>query len=595
MPSPESTGTPRRIAARSWLAVAVLTAAALALRLAGIGFMLPHAPNVDEQVLVIQLARERHIGPREEKMTLPLAYPTLLATAAELATRTNEVRARSSEAAPMSLEDHLAAASADLVGIRTLIAILSALAVPLTFLLARRIMSDTGALLSSALVAVSVLHEWYSSQARPHGALCTFTLASVLASIELRRNGRMRALLVASIAAALAASCLHSGLLVLPALAVAIVLGDPTNARRALTWIVPSILVALGVLLFYHLGATLPADGEIANSGFFGRLLSRTHGIALEDFRGRGFLAIAKALLSYDPLISTVAAAGATLLLVRARQARISLASARTKDVAVILAHAVPHLVAFGLFERTFQRFLLPIVPYLCMLAAFALFELGQALASRRRWNRLHLAALPVLVVLGAQSWAAIRVARLERADDTAELAAAWVREHVDRGGERIAISPTLELPLLRTPDTIPEARVHDRLAFAPWVEYELALAPSEAERLGYSIVDVPLRKSTDRDRFQGDPRAFIAGLGARWAVVEVQHVGRRPLLQELRDTVRSCGTLVAHFTPRSEDEHDLPITYVLDGPWAPEQEFAWRAAHFDRQGPEIEIYEMTR
>jgi hypothetical protein len=603
MLSPEPTAGARKTAARSWLAVAALTAAALALRLAGIGFMLPHTPNVDEQVLSIQVARERHIESLAEKATLPLAYPTLIAKTVGAVTpnRTpvSRVRAQASDVEPRTLEEHLAAASAGIVEIRTWIAILSALAVPLTFLLARKFLSDTGALLASALIAVSVLHEWYSSQARPHGALCTLTLASVLASIELCRRGRTRDLVVAGIAAALAVCCLQSGAFVLPALAVAIVVGERRSARKWLAWTVPAGIVALGIAAFYRFGAS-PLEDALGGAGFFDRILSRTHGIALEDFRGRGFFPIAKALWSYDPLISVLALAGGTTLLARGWSRRITLASRRTKDAAVVLAHAVPHVVAFGLFERTFQRFLMPIVPYLCILAAFALLALGAALASRLRSSTISrasrtLAILPVLLILGVQSWAAVRVARLKCAPDTEELAAAWIREHVARGEERIAIGPSLELPLLRTPETISETLVHDRLAYVPWVEYEVALAPSECARLGYSIVDLPLRKNADRERFQGDPKAFVLGLGARWAVVEVQHVGRRPILRDLRDTVRSLGTRVAHFVPRSEDEDDLPITYEFDGPWAPEQEFAWRAARFDRQGPEIEIYELAR
>ena len=56
------------------------------------------------------------------------------------------------------------------------------------------------------------------------------------------------------------AAALAVGVFVLPALAMALVLG--LRSRKRFDWIVPAILVVSGIVLFYPFGAQLPPQAE---------------------------------------------------------------------------------------------------------------------------------------------------------------------------------------------------------------------------------------------------------------------------------------------------------------------------------------------
>jgi len=66
--------------------------------------------------------------------------------------------------------EHRALASKDFRDARLTGALLSLLAVPATFLLARRLVAAPWALFAAALVAVSLLGLYFAQQARPHAA-----------------------------------------------------------------------------------------------------------------------------------------------------------------------------------------------------------------------------------------------------------------------------------------------------------------------------------------------------------------------------------------------------------------------------------------
>src|SRR5207244_2681421 len=100
----------------------------------------------------------------------------------------------------------------------------------------------------------------------------------------------------------------------------------------------------------------------------------------------------------------------------------------------------IPAPVLFLLFmgtqERYFGRWLLPIFPIVCILAAYA----AGALVHRLRAWRTALAlpaALGLSVVLLAEPlWTSIRNDRVLARADTRNLARAWFVEHVPQGSK---------------------------------------------------------------------------------------------------------------------------------------------------------------
>jgi 4-amino-4-deoxy-L-arabinose transferase-like glycosyltransferase len=120
---------------------------------------------------------------------------------------------------------------------------------------------------------------------------------------------------------------------------------------------------------------------------------------------------------------------------------------------AVLLAFAVPYLVVIATWSSRFERYAIPLLPSLALLAAAAVVRGIDGLATRGRlarpWPGIVFAGVVVLLVVPALG----RVAayhRLLARPDTRELGAGWVERRVPRGA-RIALEPyTLSLPVAR-------------------------------------------------------------------------------------------------------------------------------------------------
>jgi len=575
-----------------WIMLALVTLMAFALRVGGLSFQLPHTPANDEVAMFAQLEQVRGLPLRPGKASLPYAYPRLLARTA------NVILPRVPSIQPTTLAQHVEFALHDVLGMRWMIAILGTLAIPLTFALARRFTTDVGALLAAALLSASLLHVLYSSQARPHAALTTMTLLAVLASLFVLRRGSWLAYATSGIACAAACATLHSGVFTLPALVAAHLLRGRPFSLRALV----KLALALGLVAAALVWAFPPEPPRPLGPGEVPAATDpiRGHGTELTDFRGAGFLAIARAFANYDPWIGAGSLAAIAAWCVLARRDRVRTASwterARANSaLVVVLAHALPHVLVFGLFERTFQRFMLPIVPYLCCAVAWVVMHAAHVLARRNRGNEAWYSSGLAVVALAPTLVLVTAFTSLKRAPDTQELAARWIEANLERTQARIAVAPTFDVPLVRHDVGQRRALLSDPFAFPLWTFHQVTRKDSELAPLSWCIDDVPLRKASSRALLASDPAAFFRELNATHIVVEVMTSNRRALLRDLREAARVHGRLVARFAPRDEHEGDLGLQYQLDGPHAPDALFAWRVALFDRLGPDIEIYELER
>ena len=144
--------------ARTWGALALLTLAALVLRIVGIGYGLPCWEEPDPDIVGhVDLVRSGWTTAGVEHPEQQ--YPHLIADIARLLPARPDPAAGS----PRTLEEHLQAASWTHLQVRWIVALLATLLVPATFVLARDFVSAGWSLFAAALVACSLLHE--SSQA----------------------------------------------------------------------------------------------------------------------------------------------------------------------------------------------------------------------------------------------------------------------------------------------------------------------------------------------------------------------------------------------------------------------------------------------
>jgi hypothetical protein len=100
-------------------------------------------------------------------------------------------------------------------------------------------------------------------------------------------------------------------------------------------------------------------------------LYLKGHMVMIGSFNGRGAAAVARALWEYEPLLGTLALLGLLRAGLAAPPAPAVIDPARRRDLWVVLAFALPYLLSQLLYERTYQRFLLPLLPYACILAAY--------------------------------------------------------------------------------------------------------------------------------------------------------------------------------------------------------------------------------
>jgi 4-amino-4-deoxy-L-arabinose transferase-like glycosyltransferase len=294
-------------------------------------------------------------------------YPQLLGRVAALLPNP-----RGEELVDAGAREHLARASATWRQARVVSAALSILIVLGTFLVARSFLTGGWSLVAAALVGTSLLHVVFSTQARPHGATSSFIILAVAAGLRLRRRGDVSSYLLAGAMAGCAVGALHYGVFALPPLAIAFLLRGKRPGRASGWWILAGIaVIALCVRIFYPF--YFEGDRGFLRFGKVGdeaTLNLSGQPLYLEKFTGEGFFVILETLWSYDP---TLLFAG-TLGLVVAACGRFTGARvpdrAQRRDLWVVLAHIVPYVFVIGMYQQTWERFVLQLLPYPAILAA---------------------------------------------------------------------------------------------------------------------------------------------------------------------------------------------------------------------------------
>jgi hypothetical protein len=515
--------------------LALMTVLFVVLGWTGIDYCLPHAAMNDEIVYYSQYRALVEEAESPETRRRFVAYPSLWVRAAVHLPRAAidpDLRGTAVE---------VARATADFAFLRRCVVLLASLAIPATWLLARPFVGGGWALVAAALTGTSALFFSLATQARPHGVALPAIVLAVAAAARYARQGTFGASLAAAFAGGAPLAVLQNGIAAVLALAAAHVVRLRAAGRRAL----PGVLVSAVVVGAIYLVA-YPAElakllaRTYAGSTRHGFLAS--HGVVLEDFQGGGTIVVLRAMLHHDPLLFAAAAATLVAGVVLLGRGRRPLSGLRP-ELAVVLAFAVPYLVALCLFERTFYRFALPLVPCAALFAVIGLRALGRA------------GAFVAAGMLVTQAACLAQIVRLHVAGDTNARAADWIATNLDRGADRLAISPWLDLPLLRTSSALAAHGLASHEEVAPWLDHQRAMDPAELDRHGWSIVDLPLRSAAQRAALLTDPAAFVRGLEADLLVLDVFPGNERPILARVRDGARAAGELVARFLPRGDGE----------------------------------------
>jgi hypothetical protein len=573
-----------------WFGLAVVLLAALCLRLWGIRQGLPYAYNSDEDSHFVPRAIGMlTLGWNPHYFANPPAYTDVLrlAFAAWFGGRAGV--------------SHTFAVNPTAVFTlaRVCAALLGTLAVWLLYIAGARLFDRGVALLAAALEAVAFLPVFYAHLAlNDVPTLAPLTL-SLLGAAGVLRRGRARDYLIAGVGLGLGCATKYTaGIVLLPLVAAAAAqyldpaprraaggLGDGVRPPRTRT--TPAgrpVLAGLALAGAAALVAFLVADPySVLDLHAFEQGLAHQSSLSGEAQgklgapRESGIVYYLWTLtwgLGWVPALASLAGA----VMVWWREHKLGW---------VLVPAPLLYLLFMGSEGRYFGRWLLPIFPILCLLAAFAAVQCARALTRRapRLWPVVAAVAAGALCAQGLL-YSVHSGLVLARAD-TRALARAWMVAHVPAGAG-VVLEPVVPdewaqdvgHPTLTTPDGDRWLKYHSLLSVigpsgaltggeghvVTLENYELTLAPALIglyEREGYCWV---LTGSQESGRAFADP-------------------ARAPLAVAYYRALTRAGTVVYRASPYRPGASPVPFGFD----WS----FDYYPLAYERPGPAVTIYRL--
>ncbi len=411
---------PARRGAWRWpLALTALLAGALALRLWGIGHGLPYAYNVDENAHFVPRAIGlfgHDLNPHYFVNPPALTYLLHVVFAAWFGGGEGAGRAFAADPGTVFLVA------------RVTVAIVSTAAVGLLYVAGARLLDRRVGLVAAGVLAVAFLPVFYAHLALNDALALAPAALSLVGAAGVLRHGRARDYALAGVGLGLACSTKYTaGIVFLPLVAAAAL--APTPRRRAARNLALAIGAALVVALAANPYAVLDAPAFL--SGLSHQAAASGVGkLGLTEGGGhRYYLWTLTWGLGWVPALAAVAGAA-------------WLAARRPRVAALLVPAPVAFILYMGAQDRYFGRWLLPVLPILCLLAAAGAVALADALGRRGapRGPALAVAA----VALGAQGLLfSLHDDLVLSAPDTRAAARAWLADHVPRG-TAIVVEPVV-------------------------------------------------------------------------------------------------------------------------------------------------------
>ena len=301
-------------------------------------------------------------------------------------------------------------------------AVLGTAAVGLLYLAGTRLFDRRVGLLAGGLLGVAFLPVFYSRLALNDAPTLAPVCLSLWASAGILRFGRQRDYLLGGLALGLAAATKYTGGIVLVPLvgAAAVQWTAPGGRRTASRGL---LLAAAGALVGFVLANpyALLSPGEFLDGLAHQNDASTDVAGKLGLTQDNGYLYYAWTAtwgLGWIPALASVGAVG---LLWRDER----------RLVWVLAPAPILFLVFMGGQGRFFGRWLLPILPVLCLLAAYFALELADWGSRRRPALRPTLVALVVVALCGQGAVSVLHSGRVLSQEDTRNQTREWMVAHV--------------------------------------------------------------------------------------------------------------------------------------------------------------------
>ena len=544
----------------SWLiAAAGVVAGALALRLWGIGHGLPYVYNADENA---------HFVPRAIGMfghsynpnyfVNPPAYTYLLHAVFDL-----RFGGRSGVGEAMATDRTSVFEAA-----RITAAVLGTLAVAFLLAAGRALLGATAGLIAGALLAVAFLPVHYSHLALNDAPTLAPACAALLGVALIYRSNRLPGYALAGAALGVACATKYTaGILVLTIVAAA--LATPVPGPRVRGLLLAGVLALAGFVVanpfavfdFDAFRDGLSHQSETSGDGGGKLGLSTDSGIVY-------YLGTATWGLGWLPALAALA--GAIGLVIKDR--RLAL---------VLLPAPIAFLLFMGTQDRFFARWLLPVYPLLCLLAAWAVAAAASWLGTRFKGREpLVAGALGLLLCTQGLVFSVHNDLVLAR-DDTRQLARDWMVEHVPIRS-KVVVEPFVPAAWAADAESVREGTGNG----FRWNKWPTTRAPKSA---GGGVI-----RFEDYERFTrpGLVDAYARG-GFCWVVTGSTQYGRAfaepgevPAAIRYYAALERDAELVYEIRPDEGGKGREPFSY----------DFSFNAypLSYDRMGPEVRIYKLS-
>ena len=403
----------RRWDLRYGAALAGVLAVALALRLWGVGSGLPWVYNVDEAQHFVPLAVGMLGGNLDPGGYFgnPPAFTYVLAGLYKLALGARTGRLYYSD---HSTEVWLIARIAS--------GVLGTLAVWLLYLAGARLFDRRAGLLAAAVMAVAFLPVFYGKLALNDSPTLAPVCLSLWGCAGIARYGRKRDFAVAGLGLGLAAATKYTGGIVLGPLiaAGASRVCAPSGRWRSALWLAIAGVIAL---------AAFVAANPYAVIDFHSFIHQLAHQSSESESNGKLGLTYGSGVFYYLWSITwgvgwvpaVAALAGAVVLALRRAW----------WTLALLVPALMAYLAFMGLQGRYFGRWVMPIVPFVCLLAAAAVIGGGDFAARTRPRLAVALLLAAGVVLCGQGLLYSVHSALVNSRVDTRALTRAWMVVHI--------------------------------------------------------------------------------------------------------------------------------------------------------------------
>jgi hypothetical protein len=317
---------------------------------------------------------------------------------------------------------------------RILVALLGTATILCVYAVGTRAVCRRAGLLAAFFTSVAYLHVRDSHFGTVDVPLTFFTTLATLAMLGAEAEPTPRRFALAGFVAGLAVSTKYNAVALLAPLVLLHLRAVPAGgARRRAADVLLTLAAMVGGFVVGTPFSVLNRSKFLADASF--ELLKKSGERPAIDL-GTGWI---------RHLAFTLPAGLGLPLLAAALVGMVVGLRARPRLASVLLAFPLAWWAGVGMSRYVYARYAVPLVPSLCLFAAWAL-EAGLARAQlRAAWNKRAAAAAGVAIALGVAAPSVFRVVEFDRLvtrPDTRVLAAAWIEDHAPSGASLGFVGP---------------------------------------------------------------------------------------------------------------------------------------------------------